>query len=77
MNSQISNLKSLLNKTFEKDAWHGPAVMEGLSDIDEKSADSRLPNTHSIVKLVTHMTARRIFVIKNYREIEDILFQAP
>lgn len=64
MNTEIENIKSLFNKTFEKGAWHGPAVMEVLSDIDGKSADSRFPNTHSIIELVTHMTAWRIFVIQ-------------
>jgi hypothetical protein len=64
MKTQITHLKSLLTKTFEKGAWHGPAVLELLSDVDEKTANLRLPNTHSIIELVTHMTAWRIFVIK-------------
>ncbi len=64
MKTQITHLKSLLTKTFEKGAWHGPAVMEVLSDIDEKSAQLRLPNTHNIIELVGHMTAWRTFVVK-------------
>jgi uncharacterized damage-inducible protein DinB len=64
MNPQIAILKTLLTKTFEKDAWHGPTVMEVLADIDEKSAQFRLLKTHSIIELVTHMTAWRIFVVK-------------
>jgi uncharacterized damage-inducible protein DinB len=63
MKTQITHLKSLLTKTFEKGAWHGPAVMEVLEEIDEKSAKLRLPNTHSIIELVAHMTAWRTFVV--------------
>lgn len=64
MKTQIPHLQSLLTKTFEKGAWHGPAVMEVLADIDEEMSLSRLPNTHSIIELTTHMTAWRTFAIK-------------
>ena len=63
MNSQIYHLQLLLNTTFEKGAWHGPSVKEVLATIDEKSANFRLSNTHSIIELVAHIKAWRIIFI--------------
>jgi uncharacterized damage-inducible protein DinB len=64
MNSEIENLLSLLHHTFEKNAWHGPSVKEVLRDINADQAFKRLEHTHSIIELVAHMTAWRVFVIK-------------
>lgn len=52
-----------LQKTFDKHAWHGPAVTEVLADVDQELALARLPGSHSIVELVNHMTAWRMHVI--------------
>ena len=64
MNSEIENLLSLLKHTFEKNAWHGPSVKEVLQGVNADQAFKRLEHTHSIIELVGHMTAWRIFVIK-------------
>lgn len=61
---EINRIISTLRKTFEKNAWHGPAVKEVLQDITTETATRKLPNVHSIVELVAHMTAWRIFVIQ-------------
>ena len=61
---EISRIISILKRTFEQDAWHGPSVMETLKDVSETECQKRLPGTHSIGELVLHMTAWRIFVIK-------------
>jgi uncharacterized damage-inducible protein DinB len=48
-----------------EEAWHGPSVVEVLSDVSwEMAADKIMPNTHSIAELVYHMTTWRIFVVK-------------
>lgn len=63
--TEIEKIVSLLHHTFEKDAWHGPAVMEVLSEVNDQSAHLKLPNTHSIIELVGHMTAwRRVTIAK-------------
>jgi len=64
MDSEIRNILVLLNSTFEKNAWHGPSVKEVLQDINPQQSLKRLNNTHSIIELVSHMTAWRLFVIQ-------------
>ncbi|MGC1242560.1 MAG: DinB family protein [Chryseosolibacter sp.] len=64
MATERSNLVSLLKRTFEKEAWHGPSVTEALADIEAREATWRLSNTHSIIELVLHMTAWREYVIQ-------------
>ena len=67
MRTETEHLQSLLKTTYEKGAWHGPSVKEVLVNIDESSAGLRLPNSHSIIELVDHMTAWRRFVIHKLR----------
>ena len=64
METEISNLVSLLRKTFEKGAWHGPSVTEALADVTESEAAWNLPDTHSIIELVGHMQAWRAYAIQ-------------
>jgi uncharacterized damage-inducible protein DinB len=61
--NELNRIAETLRNTFEKNAWHGPSVKETLKNINEESAAKRLPNTHSIIELVGHMTAWRIFTI--------------
>ncbi|MBK5278045.1 MAG: DinB family protein [Bacteroidia bacterium] len=63
MKTEIQTLCDILKHSFEKNAWHGPAVLEALSDIDEKIINKKINKTHSILELVTHMTAWRTYVI--------------
>ena len=70
MDKEIQHIRDLLQRTFEKNAWHGPAVMEVLDGITPEQSQFKFPNTHSIAELVAHMTAWRIFVLK---KIEDNL----
>jgi uncharacterized damage-inducible protein DinB len=45
-----------LRRAFDGSAWHGPALLELLEDIDAVSAAARpLPNVHSIWELVLHI----------------------
>jgi uncharacterized damage-inducible protein DinB len=64
MENEIRNIHKLLQRSFEKNAWHGPAVKEVLENITTELAHQRLPDSHSIIELVAHMTAWRIFVVK-------------
>ena len=57
-----------LNKAFEGQAWHGPSVMELLSDVDaDKAAARPLEGRHTVWELVNHIAAwedvvRRVLV---------------
>lgn len=60
--TEIQNLIDTLLHTFEKNAWHGPAVLEALEDLSAVQAEQRIGNSHSIIELIVHMTAWRNFV---------------
>ena len=64
MQSETQKIVSLLKQTFEKKAWHGPAVKEVLNKITPDQVFNRLPNTHSIIELVAHMTSWRVYVTR-------------
>lgn len=47
-----------LRRAFYGEAWHGPALIELLADVDACTAAARpLPNAHSIWELVLHIAA--------------------
>src|ERR1700757_863937 len=47
-----------LRRAFYGDAWHGPALMELLEDVDAATAAARpLHDVHSIWELVLHIAA--------------------
>jgi uncharacterized damage-inducible protein DinB len=54
----------LLKTSFRGPAWHGPAVMEALTDISPAIALKSVSGLHSIIELVMHMTVWRDFVTK-------------
>ena len=64
MEIEIQNIISLLEQTFEKGSWHGPAVKEAVENVREEQAFKRFPGTHSIIELVAHMTSWRTYVVK-------------
>jgi uncharacterized damage-inducible protein DinB len=71
MNAEIENLRSLFQKTFNDNPWHGPSLREVLEGISNVNALNRIEQTHSIIELVGHMTAWRTFVIKILEGGED------
>src|SRR5687767_9015391 len=80
MKTETQKMSSLLKRTFEKGAWHGPSVKEVLQTVTTATAMNKLPNTHSIIELVAHMTAWRKFVTQKlkgndvYKVTEDLNF---
>lgn len=45
-----------LRRAFEGDAWHGPALLELLEDVDAATAAAKpLPSVHSVWELVMHI----------------------
>jgi len=56
--SQIDWIVDQLNRAFDGEAWHGPALMEILDGIDATTAAARLmPAAHNIWELVLHLSA--------------------
>jgi hypothetical protein len=83
MDTEIQYIISLLRKTFNKGAWHGPTVRESLDGLSESQVFNRLPDTHSIIELVAHMAAWRKYVVKKlkgdvaYKVTEELNFPQP
>jgi uncharacterized damage-inducible protein DinB len=64
---EIELIADQLNRAFDGEAWHGPALMEVLDGIDATTAAAHpIPGAHSIWELVLHLAtwerviARRI-----------------
>jgi uncharacterized damage-inducible protein DinB len=54
--SETSLIAEQLRRAFEGDAWHGPALLELLEDVDAVTAAAKpLPDVHSIWELVMHI----------------------
>jgi uncharacterized damage-inducible protein DinB len=54
--SESTLLAEQLRRAFDGDAWHGPSVLELLSDVDAKTAAAKpIANAHSIWELVLHI----------------------
>ena len=55
---EASRIADQLRRTFYGDAWHGPAVLELLEDVDAETAAARpLAEVHSIWELLLHIEA--------------------
>lgn len=56
--SESARIADQLRRAFEGDAWHGPALLELLDDVDAATAAAKpLPEVHSIWELVLHIAA--------------------
>jgi uncharacterized damage-inducible protein DinB len=56
--SEAARIADLLRRAFDGHAWHGPALMELLEDVDAATAAAKpLPTVHSIWELVLHIAA--------------------
>jgi hypothetical protein len=56
--SESALIADQLRRAFKGDAWHGPALLELLDDVDAATAAAKpLPDVHSIWELV--LPARR------------------
>jgi uncharacterized damage-inducible protein DinB len=54
--SESALIAEQLRRAFEGDAWHGPALLELLEDVDAATAAARpLADAHSIWELVLHV----------------------
>jgi len=54
--SEAVRIAELLHRAFDGSAWHGPALLELLEDVDAATAAAKpLPKVHSIWELVLHI----------------------
>ena len=54
--SEAANIADQLRRAFDGSAWHGPALLEILGDVDAIAAAARpIANVHSIWELVLHI----------------------
>jgi uncharacterized damage-inducible protein DinB len=66
--SQIEFIIDQLNRAFDGEAWHGPALMEILEGIDAQTAAARpIPTAHSIWELVLHISVWEEVCIRRIR----------
>jgi uncharacterized damage-inducible protein DinB len=55
-NSEATRIADQLRRAFYGSAWHGPALLELLDDVDAATAGAKpLPEVHSIWELVLHI----------------------
>jgi uncharacterized damage-inducible protein DinB len=63
--SEIERLADQAKKMFHGEAWHGPALMEVLADVDAKLAAAHpMPGAHSIWELVLHLSATQEVLLR-------------
>lgn len=56
--SELERIREQLKRAFEGNAWHGPSVMEVLSDVTAHQAAVRVfPAAHNIWELALHIGA--------------------
>ena len=74
---EASLIADQLRNAFAGEAWHGPAVLELLADVDAATAAAHpLPDVHSIWELVLHIAAwdeavnRRIVLGKHGKALQ-------
>jgi uncharacterized damage-inducible protein DinB len=54
--SEITRIADQLERAFAGEAWHGPAVLEILADVDAHMASARpIANAHTIWELTLHV----------------------
>ncbi len=56
--SESTRISDQLRRAFDGSAWHGPALLELLEDVNAATAAAKpLPNVHSIWELTMHVAA--------------------
>ncbi len=55
--TEVKRISDQLKRAFEKDAWHGPAVMGVLNGVTAEQAAARpIPNARSIWEITLHIS---------------------
>ena len=70
MNTEIKQLITLLQESYEGDPWFGKPVTTLLSEVPESIAFEKPNGQHSIVELIWHMVNWRQFAISRLQPSE-------
>jgi uncharacterized damage-inducible protein DinB len=66
--NEIIRIRDQLDRALRGEAWHGPALLEILADVDARTAADRpIPGAHSIWEIVLHLTASVDLVVARLR----------
>ena len=67
--TEIQRIVGQMKAAFEGGAWHGPAVLEVLQDVNHEMAASNftISGAHSIWELVAHLTATADIITRRIR----------
>lgn len=58
MHDPVELIRDEIRRSVHGEAWHGPALLEAISDISDAEANARpLPNGHNIAEIALHALA--------------------
>ena len=66
-NTEIQNIKTIFDRSFNGPAWHGPDIKSVLKEISHEEALKKVGDSHNIAEIVFHMIAWRNFLINNLK----------
>ncbi len=65
MSRELERIDEQLRRSFEGEAWHGPAVLEALAGVSHHDAAAHpIPGAHSIWELALHLTGTYRLVLR-------------
>jgi len=68
MSTELERIEDQLRRAFERDAWHGPSVLETLQGVTaEQSHAHPIAGAHSIWEVVLHLSATYGLVLRRLR----------
>ncbi len=68
MSTELERIEEQLRRAFERDAWHGPSVLETLQGITATQAHAHpIVGAHSIWEVVLHLSATYGLVLRRLR----------
>jgi uncharacterized damage-inducible protein DinB len=68
MSTDLERIEEQLRRAFERDAWHGPAVLETLQGVTAEQAHAHpIAGAHSVWEVVLHLSATYGLVLRRLR----------
>lgn len=56
--TEVARISAELRRMYEGPAWHGPSVLESITELTAEQADARVAaNTHTIYEITHHIAA--------------------
>jgi len=68
MPTEIQRIEDQLRRAFEREAWHGPAVLETLEGVTAAQAHARpIAGAHNVWEIVLHLSGTYRLVLRRLR----------